>query len=152
MCVCKTLIYLVCERQCEVQHLSTQFPFSLVLHVGNLNLYHNGTLKKIHECYIISGDKKLHGRTPGGAIIHHKQLCVISVCAHLHLVSAQELILGDQVVLRLHLLAHWLVLVWHRRVGRRHGGWRGTGWLGHRRGGYESYRAQDTDELYSVPS
>lgn len=61
--------------------MSTQFPFRLVLHVGNLNLYRNRTLKIIHECYIISGEKKLHGRTPGGAIIHHKQLCDKCVCA-----------------------------------------------------------------------
>lgn len=39
-------LYLVCERQVEVQHLATQLPFCLVLHVWHLNLDCNRSLKE----------------------------------------------------------------------------------------------------------
>lgn len=71
------------------------------------------------------------------------------VSVRFHLVPAQELVLWYQVVLRLHLLAHRLVLVWGRRVCRGHGGWGSTGWLGHRRGRYERYRTEHSDVFTS---
>lgn len=37
--------YLVCERNSEIQNLPIQLPFSLVLHVGDLNLYSHRTLE-----------------------------------------------------------------------------------------------------------
>lgn len=40
-CVTK---YLVCEWDSEIQNLAVQLPFSLVLHVGDLNFNRHGTL------------------------------------------------------------------------------------------------------------
>lgn len=39
-----TVTYLISKRNSEIQHLATQFPFTLILHVGNLHFNCHGTL------------------------------------------------------------------------------------------------------------
>ena len=42
-------MYLVCEWDGEIEHLSTKLPFGFVLHVGNLYFNRHWTLLKRHK-------------------------------------------------------------------------------------------------------
>lgn len=123
-----TVAHLISKRNGEIQHLAAQLPFALVLHVGNLHLNCHRTLGEGGKTQEQRCNKSVWTQTQ----------TQIPPAIQANLVPAKELLLGNQVVLRLHLLAEGLVIARRGWVD----GWRGdnTWGLWYRRSRNKCYR------------